>query len=55
MNRKRTKTINYQMRTKDGRPWGGTFKQKRQAIRQKNRTWPQINVVRITTIIEVVA
>lgn len=46
------KTVRYHLQTKDGRPWGGGIKRKREAIRFRNKIWKQIDVVRITTIIE---
>ncbi len=44
----------YQLMTKDGRLWGEGIATKKEAIKYRNRTWRSIDVVKITTIIEVV-
>ena len=52
--KKVTKTVEYQLQTKNGSPWSANIKNKRAAIRWRNRTWPQIDVIKVTTIVEVV-
>jgi len=55
MNPKIKKTIEYKLVTSDDTVWCGGFPRKEGAIRYRNRTWPQIEVHKVTTLTEVVA
>ena len=55
MNPKFRKTVEYQCVTGDGVVWTNGFTRKRDAIRYRNMTWPQIEVHKVTTLTEVVA